>query len=76
MNSFLFLLLLKILHINSSIPNWDMESVSMNLFSTDSTRDEYKYDLYNSDGFLLQKIITKDGDKIKYKNYLTYNGNI
>ena len=74
MNSFLFLLLLKILHINSSIPNWDMESVSMNLFSTDSTRDEYKYDLYNSDGFLLQKIITKDGDKIKYKNYLTYNG--
>ena len=70
-----FFLFIKIILIYSSIPNWNLESVSVNLYSANSEKDEYPYVLYNNDKYLLKKIITKYGDKMKSRNYLTYDGN-
>ena len=75
MNSyFSFLILWQILIIHCSIPNWDIDSLSIELFSSSSTDASYEYILYNQNGYVLKKVITKNSEgKITSKNYLTYN---
>ena len=60
--------------IFSSIPSWDLNSLSVDLFSSSSSQTEYSYDLYNKGGFVLTKKITKNADgTLSSQNYLTYN---
>ena len=66
------LIIYQIFLVNSTIPNWNLDNLSVNLFSSSSSENEYKYNLYEADGYVLKKIITKDGDKIKYQNKLFY----
>ena len=75
MKYFLCLLFLtQIFYINSALPNWDIDGVPVELFSSSSSQTTYKYHLYNQDGFLLTKIITKNADgTLTSKNELTYN---
>ena len=69
-----FLFLIQILSIHSSIPNWNIDNLSEELFSSSSTDATYPYGLYNSGGYVLNKIITKKADgTFSIKNELTYN---
>ena len=71
---FCILLLTKIIFINTSILNWDIDNLSVELFSSSSSDTSYSYDLYYSGGFVLTKKITKNADgTLTAKNYLTYN---
>ncbi len=66
------LIIYQIFLVNSTIPNWNLDNLSVNLFSSSSSDNKYEYNLYEADGYVLKKIITKDGDKIKYQNKLFY----
>ena len=69
-----FLFLSQILFIHSSIPNWDIDNLSVELFSSSSSDSSYPYGLYNNGGYVLNKIITKNADgTLSVKNELTYN---
>ena len=57
-----FLFLSQILFIHSSIPNWDIDNLSVELFSSSSSDSSYPYGLYNNGGYVLNKIITKNAD--------------
>ena len=72
MKYYLILIFSIIAFIYSTIPNWDMDSTSVNLFSSSSSANSYDYTLYNNNNFVLKKTITKDNGKIKDTNYLTY----
>ena len=63
---------LNIIFIYSTIPNWDIDSASENLFSSSSSYNSYDHILYSDDNFVLKKTITKVNGNIKYTNYLTY----
>ena len=59
------LIIYQIFLVNSTIPNWNLDNLSVNLFSSSSSENKYEYNLYVADGYVLKKIITKDGGKIK-----------
>ena len=75
MKYFLCILFLNhFLFIHSAIPTWDINSISVDLFSSSSSQTTYSYDLYNQNGYVLTKKITKNEDgTLSSKNYLTYN---
>ena len=75
MEYFLFILFLnQILFIYSPIPNWDIDGISINLFSSSSSETNYSYDLYNKGGYVLTKTITKNADgTLSSQNYLAHN---
>ena len=58
--------------IFSSVPNWDLESLSVDLFSSSSSDTQYEYILYESYGYVLKKIVTRQDGKIKSVNKLTF----
>ena len=59
--------------INSSLPNWNIDSIGIDLFSSSSSINSYEYTLYSNNGYTLKKKLTKNGDKITNKNYLTFS---
>ena len=65
----------KLIFIFSPIPNWDLENISEKVFSSESSENEHQYILYNKNGYILIKEISKDDGKIKSKNYLSYYEN-
>ena len=75
MKYFLYILFLnQVFFILSFIPNWDINGISVELFSSSSLQTTYNYELYNQNGFVLTKKITKNEDgALSSKNYLTYN---
>ena len=72
---FIIIFFYKILFIISSIPNWDIESLSVDLFSSSSSDTQYEYTLYNHYNYVLKKVITKENGKIKSINRLTFSEN-
>ena len=71
---FIFLFLNQLSLIYSTIPNWNIDNLSVELYSPSSSQSTYNYILYNSDGFVLTKIITRNADgTLTVKNELTYN---
>ena len=48
-----------LLLINSSLPNWNIDSIGIDLFSSSSSINSYEYILYNSYGYTLKKQLTK-----------------
>ena len=60
--NFLYIFLSQILLIHASIPNWDVDNLSVDLFSSSSTKSTYSYCLYNENGYNLTKKITKNAD--------------
>ena len=67
------LLLYNLYFVLPFIPNWDLESQSINLFSSSSTDNQYEYVLYDKYGYVLKKIITKENGKINSINHLTFS---
>ena len=67
---FSFLTIIKIIIVFSSIPNWQLDNLSIELFSSSSSSEEYEYILYSGYGCDLKKTITKNADKIISTNYL------
>ena len=49
------LIIYQIFLVNSTIPNWNLDNLSVNLFSSSSSENEYKYNLYEADGYVLKK---------------------
>ena len=62
-----------LLLINSTLPNWNIDSIGIDLFSSSSSTSSYEYILYSKNGYTLKKQLTKNGDKITNKNYLTFS---
>ena len=61
--NFWYIFLAQILLIQASIPNWDVDNLSVDLFSSSSSDSTYPYVLYYSDSdFVLTKKITKNAD--------------
>ena len=75
MEYILYLLFLgQILFINCAIPNWNIDALSVELFSPSSSQTTYLYDLYKKSGFVLTKNITRKSDgTLTSRNQLTYN---
>ena len=75
MKYFLYILFLnQILFIHSPIPNWDINGISVNLFSSSSSDTTYNHSLYNDAVYALTKTITKNADgTLSSQNHLTYN---
>ena len=75
MKNFLYILFLnQIFFIYSPIPNWDINGISVNLFSSSSSQSTFSYVLYNNYGLILTKKITKNADgTLSSQNYLTNN---
>lgn len=71
---FITLFFCGLLFIFSSVPNWDLEYVSVDLFSS-SSDTQYEYKLYENSGYVLKKIITKEDGKIKSVNKLIFTEN-
>ena len=70
--NFWFIFLAQIILTYASIPNWDVDNLSVGLFSSSSSGSTYPYDLYNANGYVLTKIITKNSDgKLSSSNQLT-----
>ena len=67
------LLLYNLYFVLPFIPNWDLESQSINLFSSSSTDNQYEYVLYDKYGYVLKKIITKENGKINSINHKSFN---
>ena len=44
---FSFLTIIKIIIVFSSIPNWQLDNLSIELFSSSSSSEEYEYILYS-----------------------------
>jgi hypothetical protein len=65
---FIILFFYKILFVISSIPNWDIESLSVDLFSSSSSGTQYEYILYNHNNYILKQT--------KYKLFYIYILNI
>ena len=73
-NNFWFIVLAQIILTHASIPNWDVDNLSVGLFSSSSSGSTYPYDLYNANGYVLTKIITKNSyGTLSSSNQLTYN---
>ena len=75
MKYFLYILFLnQILFIHSPIPNWDINGISVNLFSSSSSDTTYNHSLYNDAVYALTKTITKNADgTLSSQNHLTHN---
>jgi len=75
--NFCYIFLAQILLIHASIPNWDVDNLSVDLFSSSSTKSTYSYCLYNENGYNLTKKITKNADgTLSSTNELTYNSRV
>ena len=44
----------------ASIPNWDLDSLSVDLFSSSSSTTSYEYTLQTKDNYILKKVIILD----------------
>ena len=72
MKSNMILFIYNLILIKTSLPTWNFESSSVDLFTA---TNEYKYVLYNNYGYTLEKVITKNDNKITSKNICTFTEN-
>ena len=73
-NNYLFLLMNQIILIFSSIPTWDINGIAIELYPSTSTFSSNYYPLYDKDGYVLNKKVTKNSDgTLSAINELTYN---
>ena len=70
MKSFMILFICNLILINTSLPTWNFESSSVDLFTNSN---QYEYMLYNKSPYSLKKVLTKTDNKITSKNICTYS---
>ena len=69
---FIIFFIYKIVFISASIPNWNLDSLSVDLFTSSST-ETYEYILQTRGNYVLKKEITKTNGKLTSVNKLTFN---
>jgi hypothetical protein len=63
----------QMLLIFASIPNWNLDNFALELYPKTSTSSSYEYPLYDKNGYVLKKKITKNNDgTLTARNELTY----